>query len=165
MNYLQKKKKEMNNIIKDYDTFLAEGFTAPFASTYNTEGMGNVSSSGAKTSFSDVSESGDQDKSGGHIVPRHMVGDSWMRPNGNLSNRAGLVHNFADYQNIKQSMTRFQIGQSVKCTHEGAESYGLTGKIIAFEDATIRWEADHSETGIGQTSRQYRCLPDHLELA
>lgn len=154
----------MKNIIKDYDTFLTEGFNAPSASTLNTNGMGNVSASGATNSFSDtVAESGDQDKSRMHINPKHEVGDSWMRPNGDSSNRSGLVHNFTDYQDIKQSMTRFQIGENVRCVHPGAESNGLTGRIVAFEDAMIRWEANNSETGIGQTSKQYRCLPAHLE--
>lgn len=153
----------MKNIIKDYDTFLGEGFNTPSASVLNTGGMGNVSASGTQTSFSDVSESGDQDKNKKHIDPKHAAGDSWMRPNGNFSNREGLVHNFTDYQDIKQSMTRFQIGDEVRCVHQGSESNGLTGRIVAFEDATIRWETDNSKTGIGQTAKQYRCLPAHLE--
>jgi len=154
----------MNKYIFDYDNFLAEGFNAPSASVLNTGGMGNVTASGTTTSFTDtVSESGDQDKSGKHIDPKRFPGDSWMRANGDLSNRAGLVHNYIEFQNIKQSMTRFQIGDTVKCVDAQHESNGLIGKIVAFEDATIRWEVLNSETGVGQTSKQYRCYPIHLE--
>jgi hypothetical protein len=153
----------MNNFIKDYDTFVSEGFTSPMGSTYNTPGMGNVTASGTKTSFSDVADSADQDKSRKHLDPAFEGDDSWMRPNGNSANRNWLIPNYNEFQDLKQSMTRFQIGQSVKCVNANHESCGLSGKIIAFEDATIRWEVSNSETGVGQTSQQYRCLPSDLD--
>jgi len=151
----------MNKFVKDYDVFLTEGFTSPIGSTYNTPGMGNVTASGSQTSFSD--DSADQDKSRKHIDPAFEGDDSWMRPNGNYGDRNWLIPNYNEYQDIKQSMTRFQIGQDVKCVNANHESCGLTGKIIAFEDATIRWEVKNSETGVGQTSQQYRCLPADLD--
>jgi hypothetical protein len=61
-----------------------------------------------------------------------------------------------------QSMTRFQIGDRVVCIDDTLPCCHMRGKIIAFEDATIRWEADATQTGIGQTSQQYRCLPQCL---
>ena len=132
-------------------------------STYNTPGMGNATASGTKTSFSDVTDSADQDKSRKHLDPAFEGDDSWMRPNGNSANRNWLIPNYNEFQDLKQSMTRFQIGQSVKCVNANHESCGLSGKIIAFEDATIRWEVSNSETGVGQTSQQYRCLPSDLD--
>lgn len=78
-------------------------------------------------------------------------------------NRIGLAGNYKEYQNTSQSMTKFSIGDKVKCVSDTNECFGRTGKIIAFEDATVRWELDDSETGIGQSSTQYRCLPEELE--
>lgn len=155
-----------NSNILDYDSFVNEGFASPLASITNTPGMGNVSA----TSFADVvsedEESADQDGVGKHLKmhERGHHDDSWMRPSGNYSNRNWLVPNFEMFQNERQSNTRFQVGQSVKCINPSHESCGLTGKIIAFEDNTIRWEADHTATGVGQGSKQYRCLAADLEL-
>jgi hypothetical protein len=76
--------------------------------------------------------------------------------------RSGLMGNFADMQNPMQSMARFQIGEMVQCCNPEMECNGLIGKIIAFEDNTIRWEVAGSATGIGQNSVQYRCHAEDL---
>lgn len=78
--------------------------------------------------------------------------------------RSGLVGNYADYQNPSQSMAKFSIGDKVKCVNNSNECFGRTGKIVAFEDAYVRWEVQDSETGIGQTAIQYRCLAEELEV-
>ena len=41
----------------------------------------------------------------------------------------------------------------------------MVGKIVAFEDNTIRWEVIDSETGVGQGAKQYRCHASELEPA
>ena len=79
--------------------------------------------------------------------------------------RSGLVGNYAEYQNTNQSMAKFSIGDKVKCVNGANECFGRLGKIVAFEDAYVRWEVENSETGIGQTAVQYRCLAEELESA
>ena len=159
----------MKKTILDYDTFLTEGYTPSLVSAdlFNTPGMGNV----ASTTTTDAKgtlhvESGDQDKSARHLKmhEREHHDDSWMRPSGDYSNRNWLVPNYEIFQDQRQSMTRFQIGQAVRCVNNMHESFGKVGKIIAFEDNTIRWELASSETGIGQGSRQYRCHAADLDL-
>ena len=156
----------MKNHILDYDKFLYEAWDS--AELANTPGMGNVTSGGAKTSFiaSEV-DSPDQDGKGRHLKmhERGHHDDSWMRPSGDYSNRNWLVPNYEIFQDQRQSIARFQIGQMVKCVNPMKESYGMVGKIIAFEDNTIRWEALGSATGIGQGSKQYRCHAQDLELS
>jgi hypothetical protein len=78
------------------------------------------------------------------------------------TDRSGLMGNFAAEQNPMQSMARFQIGEMVQCCNPEMECCGMIGKIIAFEDNTIRWEVSETETGIGQTSKQYRCHAEDL---
>ena len=76
--------------------------------------------------------------------------------------RSGLMGNFTAEQNPMQSMARFQIGEMVQCINPEMECNGMIGKIIAFEDNTIRWSALGTDTGIGQTSKEYRCHAEDL---
>lgn len=158
-----------SNIILDFDAFLSEGFYNPSASTYNTPGIGNVSTTNITDVVmeEEVDDSPDQDGKGKHLKVHEASSEdnSWMKPNGDYSNRQWLVKNYEMYQNEKQSMTRFQIGYPVRCINNEHESCGMVGKIIAFEDNTIRWEVQHSETGVGITSKQYRCQAQDLEIA
>ena len=152
-----------SNTVLDFDAFLSEGFNSPSASTYNTPGIGNVTANFTDSVFSDA-ESADQDKSRKHVDPTFEADYSWMKPNGDYSNRQWLVKNYEMYKNEKQSMTRFQIGYPVRCVNNEHESFGKVGKIVAFEDNTIRWEVQHSETGVGITAKQYRCQAQDLEI-
>jgi hypothetical protein len=61
-------------------------------------------------------------------------------------------------------MAKFSIGSQVKCVNDANECFGRTGTIVAFEDAYVRWEVENTETGIGQTAVQYRCLAEELEV-
>ena len=155
----------MKKVILSYDDFLVEGY--PSGDIYNTPGMGNVTS----TTTTDARgaghvESGDQDGTGKHLKmhERGHHDDSWMRPSGDYKNRNWLVPNYEMFQNERQSNARFQIGQEVRCVNPGKECYGMSGKIVAFEDNTIRWECNDSTTGIGLGSRQYRCHAADLDL-
>lgn len=150
----------MKKNILNYDTFLNEGYTPSTVSAdvFNTPGMGNVTVGGTKAVA--MFYLGDKDK----IHERGQKDDSWMRPSGDYTNRNWLVPNYENYQNQRQSMARFQIGQAVRCVNTLHEANGKIGKIIAFEDNTVRWELASSETGIGQGSRQYRCQAQDLEL-
>ncbi len=160
----KKKRNNMKKTILDYDAFVNEAFAAPVASVLNTPGMGNVVNTSAVVST--PSDTSDQDKRAKHLkMHEHGHHDkSWMKPSGDYSHRNWLVPNYEIYQNERQSMTRFQIGQAVRCVNTMHESFGKVGKIIAFEDNTIRWELASSETGIGQGSRQYRCAAQDLDL-
>jgi len=154
-----------SNTVLDFDGFLNEGFYNPSASTYNTPGMGNVVTGNNLVPVS--LDSADKDGKGKHLKVHEASSEdnSWMKPNGNYSNRQWLVKNYEMYQNEKQSMTRFQIGYPVRCVNNEQECFGMVGKIIAFEDNTIRWEVQYSETGVGITSKQYRCQAQDLEIA
>jgi len=160
----------MKKLILDYDSFVNEGY-APnsiAAVVFNTPGMGNVSSSSINTSFDDDDEdSGDGDGKAKHLKIREhgQFNNSWMGPSGDYSHRNWLVSNYEIFQNEKQSNARFQIGQFVKCINPMKESYGMVGKIIAFEDNTVRWEAILTKNGIGQNALQYRCHAQDLEHA
>jgi len=165
----KKKLNKMKNHILQYDDFLNEMYTPDLVSadTFNTPGMGNVTS-GAIGSFSTIAhDSGDGDSKTKQLKmhERGQQDDSWMRPSGDYSNRNWLVPNFEIFQNQRQSNARFQIGQFVRCVNPMKESYGMIGKIIAFEDNTIRWEVAGSTTGVGQTSKQYRCHAQDLEMS
>ena len=156
----------MKNRILNYDQFINESFTNPIASVFNTPGMGNVTStSTTNTIGAHHLDSGDQDKSGKRLKmhERSHHDYSWMRPNGNYKNRNWLVPNYELFQNEKQSNAQFQIGQTVRCIDPMQESFGMTGKIVAFEDNTIRWEASSTKTGVGQTAKQYRCHAAQLQ--
>ena len=156
-----------SNTVLDFDGFLNEGFYNPSASIYNTPGIGNVIATNTTDVVTEDEESSDQDDKGKHLKVHEATSEdkSWMKPNGDYSNRQWLVKNYEMYQNEKQSMTRFQIGYPVRCVNNEHESFGMVGKIIAFEDNTIRWEVQHSETGVGITSKQYRCQAQDLEIA
>ena len=160
----------MNNTILTYDDYLKEGFNYPNASTLNTPGMGNISSNSI-TDVVAVEEDDESSDGGGGRANRRSNMDrlretgEWMKPNGNYQNRGWLVHNYASYMSEVQSNTRFQVGQKVRCVSNEKESFGMVGKIIAFEDNTIRWEVIDSETGVGQGAKQYRCHASELELA
>jgi hypothetical protein len=147
-------------LVFDYDTFVNEGFANPTASVFNTPGMGNAS-----VGSTIVVDSADQDKVAKHlkIHERSNRSDAWMRPNGDYSNRNWLVPNYETYQNQKQSNARFSIGETVRCIDPMKDSHGMIGKIVAFEDNTIRWEVSNSATGVGQTAKQFRCHAAQLE--
>jgi hypothetical protein len=155
---------KMSIKIFSFDEFLIEGY--PSADIYNTPGMGNVTST-TTTDARDAghADSGDQDGTGKHLKmhERGHHDDSWMRPSGDYKNRNWLVPNYEMYQNQRQSNARFQIGQEIRCVSPGKDCYGMSGKIVAFEDNTIRWECKNSETGVGQTAKQYRSLAEELE--
>ena len=157
----------MNKIVKTYDVFLSEGFNDPTASVLNTPGMGNVSASSISdvTSVDEDEESADADQAKTQKMQELRATGDWMKPNGNYQNRGWLVHNYASYMSEVQSNTRFQVGQKVRCVSNEKESFGMVGKIIAFEDNTIRWEVLDSTTGVGQGAKQYRCHASELELA
>jgi hypothetical protein len=156
----------MKKHILNYDEYLTEGFSNPIASLFNTGGMGNVSSTTTTdTVGSHHIESGDQDKEAKHLKmhERGHHDDSWMRPSGNYKHRNWLVPNYEIFQNERQSMARFQIGQTIRCINPMEKTFGMMGKIVAFEDNTVRWEVLGSETGIGQTAKQYRCHAASLQ--
>jgi len=157
----------MNKTIKTYDEFLAEGQDLG-ATTHNTPGMGNIASGSLDqpTSFIDEVATPDQDMTAKHLKmhERGHHDDSWMRPSGDYSNRNWLVPNYEIFQNERQSNARFQIGQQVRCVSNGKSTYGMIGKIVAFEDNTVRWEVTGSENGVGQNAQQYRCHASELEL-
>jgi len=144
--------------IQDYDSFVNESFAAPAASTLNTPGMGNVTATDIIT-IDTVAAAISVDEAG----PTKEL--DRFRPNGDYSNRQWLVKNYEMYTNVSQSNTRFQIGESVRCIDPMKESYGKVGKIVAFEDNTIRWELVGSTVGVGQTSKQYRCHASKLMKA
>jgi hypothetical protein len=164
----KKKRNNMKKTILDYDAFVNEAFAAPTASVLNTPGMGNVTAAGTKVVAAFyMSDSGDKDTRAKHLKmhERGHYDDSWMKPSGDYSNRNWLVPNYEIYQRQAQSNARFQIGQQVKCVNPMKESYGMVGKIIAFEDNTIRWEATNTRTGVGAGSPlQYRCHAADLEV-
>jgi hypothetical protein len=159
----------MKFITQSYEEFLNEDHapTAWSASLSNTLGMGNVSTvNGTFTSnFSDIS-SGDQDGTKAFhtdLVIEDDGTDGWMRPSGDYSKRNWLLPNFVQYMNLHQSNARFQIGDSVVCVDPNMGCYGKKGRIVAFEDNTIRFEIHNSETGVGQTAQQYRCVASCLK--
>lgn len=67
------------------------------------------------------------------------------------------------YRDRRQSMARFSPGMIVKCVNPELPCHGLTGRIVTFEDAYIRWEVVGSDVGVGLSDKQYRCLPQDLE--
>ena len=156
----------MNKTVKSYDEFLAEGQDLG-ASTYNTPGMGNIASGSLdqNTSFIDEVATPDQDTTAKHLKmhERGHHDDSWMRPSGDYSNRNWLVPNYEIFQNERQSNARFQIGQQIRCVGKDKPTYGMIGKIVAFEGNTIRWEVTGSGNGVGQNAQQYRCHASELE--
>jgi hypothetical protein len=143
-------------ILKTFEEFIAESLGSTL---YNTPGMGNVvSSTQPKIIGANQSDSGDQDgmrKFHPDILEDHS--ENWMRPRGDYSNRSWILPNYAQYQRLHQSNTRFSIGDTVQCLNQDLPCYGTIGKIVAFEDNTIRFEVLGTETGIGQTAKQYRC--------
>ena len=154
----------MNKNILNYDEYITENWMS--ASVFNTGGMGNMTSSpiGAQGSFLGNGTAEQDDRP--HHLKMHERGhhdDSWMRPSSNYANRNWLVPNYEMFMDQRQSHARFQIGQTVRCVDPMSESNGLIGKIIAFEDNTIRWEVVSSTTGVGQTAKQYRCHAVNLE--
>ena len=152
--------------VATYTEFLAEGFNNPLASTYNTPGMGNVGPGMTEVAVDEDDDSGDQDRSGKHLKIHEFAqrSDDWMRPRGDYSHRNWILPNLQSYMDERQSNARFQIGQEIRCIDPMKECYGMLGKIVAFEDNTIRWEAHNSATGVGQGAKQYRCLAAQLEL-
>jgi hypothetical protein len=157
----------MKFIIQSYKEFLNEDHTSWNATLSNTLGMGNVSTSGTVGTLVGVSdESGDQDefkKFHSDLVIEEDRTDSWMRPRSDYHNRNWILPNYAQYMNLHQSNTRFQIGDEVVCIDPNMGCYGKKGRIVAFEDNTIRFEIHNSETGVGQTAQQYRCVASCLK--
>lgn len=127
------------SIVKKYEDFIAENWG--ISTLFNTPGIGNMAAA-ATISLDEAGPTKELDR---------------FRPNGNYQNRGWIAPNFSDYMDVKQSNTRFQIGDTVACIDKSKDTYGMIGKIIAFEDNTIRWESLASATGIGQNAEQYRC--------
>lgn len=155
----------MNKQILNYDEYIAENWMS--ASVFNTGGMGNMTSAPLDTPGSFFGDGTAEQDDRPHHLRMHERGhhdDSWMRPSGDYTNRNWLVPNYELFMDQRQSNARFQIGQMVRCVDATSESNGMIGKIIAFEDNTIRWEVINTETGIGQTAKQYRCHAHNLEL-
>lgn len=113
----------------------------------------------------DIKTKGDIDSSIKKYIEevQKQIADAYSKLEINESDRSGLIGNFQQYQQPSQSMTNFSIGDIVHCINPALECGGRGGKIIAFEDATIRWEAINTETGVGQTAVQYRCSPQDLQ--
>jgi hypothetical protein len=150
----------MKKKVFDYDEFLNESHpaTAWSASLFNTPGIGNVI-----VPNKDV-EATRNLKGGTYMHERGHHDDSWMRASGDYTNRNWLVPNYEIFMDERQSLTRFQIGEAVRCVNPNMrDCYGKMGKIVAFEDQTIRWEEFGSETHVGLTARQYRCKPQDLD--
>ena len=89
----------------------------------------------------------------------------WSKPNApqGAIGHAAVSHSLGKYMDRSQSMTNFSVGDRVRCIDPVSSSCDLEGKIIAFEDAFIRWEVDLSSTGVGINPREYRCKPEQLE--
>jgi hypothetical protein len=159
----------MKYIAQSFEEFLSESFSAPSASLANTPGMGNVAAlddSGAEDIGNFSTSSGDQDglrKFHSDLVIEDDGTDGWMRPNGNYQKRGWIAHNFSQYMNLHQSNARFQIGESVVCVDPDMGCFGQLCRIVAFEDNTIRVEVYNSETGVGQTAKQFRCYASCLK--
>ena len=158
----------MKYIAQSFEEFLNEdhGPTAWSASLANTPGMGNVSASGAVGTFTDAFDSGDQDgnkRFHSDLVIEDDGTDGWMRPSSKYQKRGWLLPNYVQYMNLHQSNARFQIGESVVCIDPAIGCFGQLCKIVAFEDNTIRIEVVNSETGVGQTAKQFRCVASCLK--
>jgi hypothetical protein len=61
----------------------------------------------------------------------------WAKPNGNYQNRGWLQPNYSKFQDVRQSMTRFTVGDKVVEVESG-----LTGTITSMGDGlnTITWK-------------------------
>jgi len=113
----------------------------------------------------DIKTKGDIDTSIKKYVEevQTQIADAYSKLEINESDRSGLMGNYQQHQDPSQSMTNFSIGDMVHCINPDLECGGMCGKIISFEDTSIRWEVIDTETGIGQTAVQYRCLPQDLQ--
>ena len=151
-------------ILKTFEEFIAESFGSTL---YNTPGIGNVATTQQPeviNTYFDSDDSGDQDdtkKFHPDMLEDHSA--DWMRPRGNYTNRSWILPNYIEYQRLHQSNTRFSIGDTIQCLNHDLPCYGKIGKIVAFEDNTIRFEVLGTETGIGQTAKQYRCHAGSLQ--
>ena len=89
----------------------------------------------------------------------------WARPHApqGAIGHAALENSFSEYTDRSQSMTNFTIGDKVRCIDPQAPSYGRTGSIVAFEDVTVRWKVDNTDTTVGIDALEYRCHPQNLE--
>lgn len=89
----------------------------------------------------------------------------WAKPNAQVGSigHAAVSNSYAAYEDDSQSMTNFSIGDKVRCIDPQAASYGKVGSIVAFEDVTVRWRVDGTETGVGIDALEYRCHPQNLQ--
>lgn len=89
----------------------------------------------------------------------------WAQPNApqGAIGHAALENSFGEYTDRSQSMTNFSVGDKVRCIDPKAASYGRIGSIVAFEDATVRWKVDNTDTTVGVDALEYRCHPQNLQ--
>ena len=89
----------------------------------------------------------------------------WAKPNAHSGSigHAAVSNSYGDYEDRSQSMTNFSVGDKVRCIDPHAASYGKTGSIVAFEDVTVRWKADNTDTTVGIDALEYRCHPECLQ--
>jgi hypothetical protein len=90
---------------------------------------------------------------------------AWAKPyapQGAIGHLA-LENSFGEYTDRSQSATNFSVGDKVRCIDPKAPSYGKIGSIVAFEDVTIRWKVDSTDTTVGIDALEYRCHPQNLQ--
>ena len=91
--------------------------------------------------------------------------DSWAVPGAHVGSIGHKIvnHSYGEYRDPAQSMTKLSIGDHVICKDPDSSSFGKTGVVVAFEDATVRWKVDGTETNVGIDGLEYRCHPEHLQ--
>jgi hypothetical protein len=101
----------------------------------------------------------------GSVDPGMSVLPNWAKPNAPVGaiGHAALENSFGEYTDRSQSMTNFSIGDKVRCIDPKAPSYGRVGSIVAFEDVTVRWKIDETDTTVGIDALEYRCHPQMLQ--
>jgi hypothetical protein len=89
----------------------------------------------------------------------------WAKPNAPVGaiGHAAVANSYATYEDRTQSMTNFTIGDKVRCIDPQAASYGKIGSIVAFEDVTVRWKVENTDTTVGIDALEYRCHPQNLQ--
>jgi hypothetical protein len=101
----------------------------------------------------------------GSVNPGMSVLPQWAKPNAPVGaiGHAALENSFGEYTDRAQSMTNFSVGDKVRCIDPKAPSYGKIGSIVAFEDVTVRWKVDETDTNVGIDALEYRCHPQNLQ--
>lgn len=89
----------------------------------------------------------------------------WTQPNAQVGSigHAAVENSFGKHQDPTQSMTVFSVGDPVRCINPGKPEYGRIGKIVAFEDVTIRWRENNTDEAVGIDGIEFRSRPQDLE--